>query len=82
MKNKSNLNANINSTQKVPGHTDFVIAHSTVAGFYSWRNTVQGSWYMQALTRVLAKERQQRDLLSMLTNVNKVKMFDNFLSDS
>ena len=66
--------------KKVPGHTDFVIAHSTVAGFYSWRNTVQGSWYMQALTRVLAKERQQRDLLSMLTNVNKVLMPDSFLS--
>ena len=57
----------------MPGHTDFVIAHSTVAGFYSWRNTVQGSWYMQALTRVFAKERQERDLLSMLTNVNKVR---------
>ena len=57
----------------MPGHTDFVIAHSTVAGFYSWRNTVQGSWYMQALTKVLVKERQERDLLSMLTNVNKVR---------
>ena len=63
----------------MPGHTDFVIAHSTVAGFYSWRNTVQGSWYMQALTRVLAKERHERDLLSMLTNVNKVKIFDIFI---
>ena len=60
----------------MPGHTDFVIAHSTVAGFYSWRNTVQGSWYMQALTRVFAKERQERDLLSMLTNVNKVRNLD------
>ena len=57
----------------MPGHTDFVIAHSTVAGFYSWRNTVQGSWYIQAMTKVLAKERQERDLLSMLTNVNKVR---------
>ena len=62
-----------NLPQKVPGHTDFVIAHSTVAGFYSWRNTVQGSWYIQAMTRVFAKERQERDLLSMLTNVNKVR---------
>ena len=57
----------------MPGHTDFVIAHSTVAGFYSWRNTVQGSWYIQAMTKVFAKERQERDLLSMLTNVNKVR---------
>ena len=68
------------STQKVPGHTDFVIAHSTVAGFYSWRNTVHGSWYMQALTRVLARERRERDLLSMLTNVNKVKIVDMYLN--
>ena len=43
---------------------------------------MQGSWYMQALTRVLAKERQERDLLSMLTNVNKVEIFDTLISDS
>ena len=32
------------ASYKVPVHADFVIAHSTIAGYYSWRNTVAGSW--------------------------------------
>ena len=34
---------------RTPLHADFLIAHSTVNGFYSWRNTVQGSWFIQVL---------------------------------
>ena len=26
---------------------DFLLAHSTVAGYYSWRNTASGSWFIQ-----------------------------------
>ncbi len=33
------------ASYKVPAHADFVVAQSTVAGFYSWRNTAAGSWY-------------------------------------
>ena len=29
------------------GLADFLIAYSTVPGFYSWRNTTQGSWFIQ-----------------------------------
>jgi hypothetical protein len=35
------------ASYKVPIHSDFLVAHSTVDGFYSWRNTAQGSWYIQ-----------------------------------
>ncbi len=58
------------ASYKVPAHADFLIAHSTVAGFYSWRNTAAGSWYIQSLARALRAERGHRDLLSILTLVN------------
>ena len=35
------------ASYRTPLHADFLLAHSTVAGYYSWRNTVQGSWFIQ-----------------------------------
>ncbi|KAL3194451.1 hypothetical protein MRX96_046079 [Rhipicephalus microplus] len=37
--------------------------------FYSWRNTMQGSWFIQALCSVLRQRAHVADLLSMLTVV-------------
>ena len=34
------------ASYRTPLHADFLLAHSTVAGYYSWRNTVQGSWFI------------------------------------
>lgn len=62
---------------KIPTHADFLIAYSTVPGFYSWRNTTSGSWFMQALCNVLQRQgRQGIDLLSCLTIVNRKVAFD------
>lgn len=55
---------------KIPTHADFLIAYSTLPGFYSWRNTQDGSWFMQALIRVLSDYHHDLDLLTMLTIVN------------
>lgn len=55
---------------KIPSHADFLIAYSTLPGFYSWRNTREGSWFMQALIRILNEYHNELDLLSMLTIVN------------
>lgn len=55
---------------KIPTHADFLIAYSTLPGFYSWRNTEDGSWFMQAVIRVLSDYHQDLDLLTMLTIVN------------
>jgi len=59
------------ASYKVPSHSDFVIAHSTVAGYYSWRNTLAGSWFIQSLAKIFEQERSRRDVLSMLTIINK-----------
>jgi caspase 7 len=54
---------------KIPNHSDFLIACSTVPGFYSWRNTTNGSWFVQAICTVLQKYATKKDLLSMMTVV-------------
>lgn len=56
---------------KIPNHADFLIAFSTVPGFYSWRNTTNGSWFVQAICSVLQKYSTKKDLLSMMTIVSR-----------
>lgn len=55
------------ASYKIPTHADFLIAHSTVQGFYSWRNPEEGTWYVQCLCDVLEKYWQVKDLISMMT---------------
>merc|ERR1712013_3233 len=43
------------TTYRIPNHADFLIVYSTIPGFYSWRNTTAGSWFVQALVHVLQK---------------------------
>ncbi len=52
--------ANGSLSYKIPSHADFLIAYSTIPGFYSWRNTTAGSWFVQALCHVLQREAGQR----------------------
>ncbi|XP_057366015.1 caspase-1-like [Daphnia carinata] len=57
---------------KIPTHADFLIAYSTVPGFYSWRNTTNGSWFVQALCYVLSERGRDDDLLSLMTTVSRI----------
>jgi caspase 7 len=61
---------------KIPSHADFLIAYSTIPGFYSWRNTTDGSWFVQALCDVLQRNGHSHDLLSNLTRVARKMAFD------
>ncbi|XP_069697916.1 caspase-1-like isoform X2 [Periplaneta americana] len=54
---------------KIPIHADFLIAYSTIPGFYSWRNTTNGSWFIQALCCELQSKGTSVDLLTLLTFV-------------
>lgn len=70
------------ASYQLPVHADFLLAHSTVAGFYSWRNTVHGSWFIQALAAVCRDYgRQNRDLASLLAITCKRISID-YLSSS
>lgn len=39
-------------------------------GYYSWRNTMTGSWFMQALCEMISKYATELELLHIMTRVN------------
>ncbi|XP_029160880.1 caspase-1-like [Nylanderia fulva] len=57
------------ATYRIPSQADFLIAYSTIPGYYSWRNTSRGSWFMQALCLELRENGTRYDLLTLLTFV-------------
>ena len=54
---------------KIPTYADFLIAYSTLPGFYSFRNTEKGSWFINALVQVFSDYHNSFDLLSMMTMI-------------
>ena len=54
-------------------HISLIVSFS---GFYSWRNTSKGSWFMQALCDAFNKYGYQLDLLTILTFVNRQVAID------
>ena len=70
------------SKVSVPSEADFLYAYSTVPGYYSWRNSVNGSWFIQSLTEVFEENAERMDILRMLTRVNaKVSTFKSRTGD-
>jgi caspase 7 len=47
-----------------------------VAGYYSWRNTTRGSWFIQALCDQLKHRGFEMDLVTLLTFVSQRVAFD------
>ena len=41
-----------------------------IAGYFSWRNSTKGSWFVQALCRMLQKYGTEKDIMWILTKVN------------
>ncbi|XP_054164161.1 caspase-3-like [Oppia nitens] len=60
-----------NKTVKIPVYADFLIAYSSMSGFYSWRNQLDGSWFVSHLTDIIKRYHPMCDLLSMLTIINQ-----------
>ncbi|XP_032411343.1 caspase-3b isoform X1 [Xiphophorus hellerii] len=58
------------TSAKIPVEADFMYAYSTAPGFYSWRNTSNGSWFIQSLCENLAKFSGQLELMQIMTRVN------------
>nr|XP_033325090.1 caspase-1-like isoform X1 [Megalopta genalis] len=56
---------------RIPTHADIMVAYSTFDGFYSWRNPDSGSWFIQALCEELNQNGRTRDLLTIMTFVNR-----------
>ncbi|XP_070545117.1 caspase-3-like isoform X1 [Ptychodera flava] len=58
--------------QRLPVQADFLICYSTVPGYYSWRNTENGSWFIQAICKVFDRYGQDMDVLQMMTKVSRI----------
>ncbi|KAL4231256.1 Caspase-6 [Mactra antiquata] len=57
---------------RVPEEADFLISYSTTEGYYSWRNSLKGSWYIQSLVHVLDQFGTVLEIQKLLTRVNKM----------
>ncbi|CAK6973960.1 caspase-3a [Scomber scombrus] len=55
---------------KIPVEADFLYAFSTAPGYYSWRNTMTGSWFIQSLCEMMSKYGKELELQHILTRVN------------
>ncbi|XP_066148204.1 caspase-like [Euwallacea fornicatus] len=56
---------------KIPAMADILIMYATVEGYAAWRDQTKGSWFIQTLVRKLEEHHNQRDLMSILTMVNR-----------
>lgn len=70
--------------QKIPVEADFLYAYSTAPGYYSWRNSRDGSWFIQSLCAMLKLYAHKLEFMHILTRVNrKVAMeFESFSLDA
>lgn len=69
LKDRTETDGQPASTYRIPCQADILIAYSTIPGYYSWRNTTRGSWFMQALCMELRENGTRYDLLTLLTFV-------------
>lgn len=59
------------TSERIPVEADFLYAYSTAPGYYSWRNTGNGSWFMQAMCEMLQQYRGELELMQIMTRVNR-----------
>ncbi|XP_036439537.1 LOW QUALITY PROTEIN: caspase-3-like [Colossoma macropomum] len=58
------------SPVKIPVEADFLYAYSTAPGYYSWRNTMTGSWFIQSLCEMINRYGRELEILHIMTRVN------------
>uniref|UniRef100_A0A8D0BKR8 Caspase-3 n=1 Tax=Salvator merianae TaxID=96440 RepID=A0A8D0BKR8_SALMN len=59
-----------NTCHRIPVEADFLYAYSTAPGYYSWRNSSDGSWFIQSLCVMLKQYAKKLELMHILTRVN------------
>lgn len=57
----------ITTSYSIPIHADFLLAHSSIEGFYTWRSPFEGTWYIQCLCDILDEHGTTMDLMKILT---------------
>ncbi|XP_036359067.1 caspase-3-like [Octopus sinensis] len=59
------------TSHKVPLGADMLLAYSTVPGFYSYRRSTTGSWFIQSLAHILEKHGDRLELQQLMILVNR-----------
>ncbi|XP_012789123.2 caspase-6-like [Sorex araneus] len=59
------------SVHTLPAGADFLMCYSVAEGYVSYRNTQDGSWYIQDLCEVLARYGTTLEITELLTLVNR-----------
>ncbi|MEQ2283602.1 Caspase-6 [Ameca splendens] len=57
--------------QTLPAGADFIMCYSVAEGYYSHRETINGSWYIQDLCELLQKYGSSLEFTELLTLVNR-----------
>ncbi|KAK3104537.1 hypothetical protein FSP39_004519 [Pinctada imbricata] len=57
--------------QRVVNHQDMIAAYSTFPGHVAYRNTADGSWFIQDLVKVFTEHWHEEHILDLLTQVNQ-----------
>ncbi|KAM3867219.1 caspase-3-like [Diretmus argenteus] len=60
------------SPERIPVEADFLYVYSTAPGYYSWRNSGNGSWFIQALCQMLQRHSAELELIQIMTRVNRM----------
>uniref|UniRef100_A0A182WE27 Caspase n=1 Tax=Anopheles minimus TaxID=112268 RepID=A0A182WE27_9DIPT len=55
----------------IPSMADLLVMYSTYDGHYSWRNPINGSWFIQSLSYELSANVHRLELLHILTAVSR-----------
>ncbi|XP_002737264.1 caspase-6-like [Saccoglossus kowalevskii] len=56
----------------IPAGADFLVAYSVTQGYFSHRDTHYGSWFVQALSYILATYGNELEICEMLSMVNRM----------
>ncbi|XP_068043510.1 caspase-6 isoform X1 [Anomalospiza imberbis] len=59
------------SVYTLPAGADFIMCYSVAQGYYSHRETINGSWYIQDLCETLRKHGSSLEFTELLTVVNR-----------
>lgn len=70
------------SSIKSDTHSALVVSH--LVGYYSWRNSKDGSWFIQSLCTMLKLYAHKLEFMHILTRVNRkvATEFESFSLDS
>lgn len=66
----------VHKVQPILPQQDFLITYASLPGYYSFRNTLNGAWFIQTLCKELDEREDDYDLMRILTLVSQTVAYD------